>query len=56
MRNLKIRNTLFITAAILTAVWTIGFFGYNTGVALHFLLLLAAVAVIMGVTSETEQI
>jgi len=47
-------KTLIIVGAVLVTIWAIGFFGYNTGMIIHLLLVLAAVSVIVGITSEKK--
>ena len=48
------KNLLFIAAGGLITIWAIRFFGNNTGMIVHLLLVLAAVSVIVGVTSENK--
>jgi len=43
------RGLLYIIAVILVIGWAIGFFAYNTGGIIHVLLVIAIIALILGV-------
>jgi hypothetical protein len=42
-------NLLYIVAVILIICWAIGFFGYAAGGIIHILLVIAIIAIILGV-------
>jgi hypothetical protein len=42
-------NLLYIIAVILIICWAIGFFGYAAGGLIHILLVIAIIAIILGV-------
>jgi len=48
------KNLPFIVAAVLVTIWTIGFFGYDTGMIFHLLLVIAAITVIVKITLENK--
>ncbi len=43
------RSLLYIIAVILVVGWLFGFFVYNTGGIIHVLLVIAVIALILGV-------
>lgn len=43
------RGLLYIIAVILIIGWAIGFFAYNAGGIIHILLIIAIIALILGV-------
>lgn len=43
------RSLLYIIAVILVIGWAIGFFAYNTGGIIHILLVIAIIALLLGV-------
>jgi len=43
------RGLLYIIAVILVIGWAIGFFAYNTGGIIHVLLVIAIIALLLGV-------
>ena len=43
------RSLLYIIAVILVIGWAVGFFAYNTGGIIHVLLVIAIIALILGV-------
>lgn len=43
------RSLLYIIAVILIVGWLLGFFVYNTGGIIHVLLVIAIIALILGV-------
>lgn len=43
------RGLLYIIAVILVIGWAVGFFAYNTGSIIHVLLVIAIIALILGV-------
>jgi hypothetical protein len=49
------KSTLDIVTVLLLTIWSIAFFGYNAGMMIHLLLMLAAVTVIVRVTSESNE-
>jgi hypothetical protein len=42
-------NILYTIAVILTILWAIGYFGYHTGGIIHFLLVIAVIAILLRV-------
>jgi len=42
-------NLLYIVAVILVICWAIGFFAYSAGGIIHVLLIIAIIALILGV-------
>jgi hypothetical protein len=42
-------NFLYYVAVLVVVVWAIGFIGFNAGPIIHFLLVLAVIAVILRV-------
>jgi hypothetical protein len=40
-------NLLYIVAVVLIIVWAIGFFAYSAGSIIHFLLVIAIIAIIV---------
>ena len=42
-------NLLYIIAVILVICWAVGFFAYGTGGIIHILLVIAVIALILGV-------
>jgi len=42
-------NILYIIAVILIIGWAIGFFAYSTGGIIHILLVIAAIAFLVGI-------
>jgi hypothetical protein len=46
-------NKLDIVAGAFITIWALGFFGLDAGMMIHLLLILAAISVIVRVTSET---
>jgi hypothetical protein len=42
-------NLLYIVAVVLIICWAIGFFGYAAGGIIHILLVIAIIALILGV-------
>jgi predicted ferric reductase len=42
-------NLLYIIAVILVVAWAIGFFAYSAGRLIHFLLVIAIIAVLLRV-------
>lgn len=43
------RGLLYIIAVILIIGWAIGFFAYNAGGVIHILLIIAIIALLLGV-------
>ncbi|HVS94060.1 MAG TPA: lmo0937 family membrane protein [Mucilaginibacter sp.] len=43
------RSLLYIIAVILVIGWAIGFFAYNAGGVIHILLVIAIIALLLGV-------
>lgn len=43
------RSILYIVAVVLIIAWAIGFLGYHTGGIIHILLVIAVIAIILGV-------
>ena len=43
------RNLLYIIAVICVIGWLLGFFAYSTGQLIHILLVIAIIAVLLGV-------
>ncbi|UPT70613.1 MAG: lmo0937 family membrane protein [Flavobacterium sp. JAD_PAG50586_2] len=48
-------NFLYTVAIVLLILWALGFFLYNTGAAIHILILVAAIAVFVDIT-KTEKV
>jgi hypothetical protein len=48
-------NKLDIVAGVFLTIWALGFFGLNAGMFIHILLILAAISVIVRVTSENNE-
>lgn len=46
---------LFLIAFILIATWAIGFYAYNAGHLIHILLVLAALAALLNISSKNNQ-
>lgn len=42
-------NLLYLIAIVLIILWAIGFLGYNSGNMIHFLLIIACVAILLRV-------
>ncbi|HEY4876798.1 MAG TPA: lmo0937 family membrane protein [Puia sp.] len=49
-------NMLYVIAVILIIGWAIGFFGYDAGSLIHFLLLIAVVFTVMRVLQRRNLI
>ncbi|WP_139259462.1 lmo0937 family membrane protein [Flavobacterium xanthum] len=45
-------NLLYIMAAVLVLLWTIGYFYYNVGSSIHFLLVIAVLVILVPVIKE----
>ncbi len=43
------KNILYIAAVLLVVLWALGFFVYNMGSMIHFLLIIAVIAILLKV-------
>ncbi len=43
------KNILYIAAVLFVVLWALGFFVYNMGSMIHFLLIIAVIAVLLKV-------
>lgn len=48
------RNTLYIIAAILMIFWAFGYFGLNTGVHIHLLIVIASISLLIRVLYDKK--
>jgi hypothetical protein len=49
-------NTLDIVTGLLLTIWAVGFFGLSAGIFIHLFLLLAAITVIIRITTEKTEL
>ena len=47
-------NVLYLIAVLLVLLWALGFFAFNVGVTIHFLLVLAVMAVLLRIIKGTK--